>query len=420
VKILIVDDQPTNLKLLQAQLQAAGHAVIPALDGVQALDVLRQQSVDAIISDILMPRMDGYRLCYELRKNPEWQATPFIFYTATYTSVADEKLSLELGGDKYLLKPCRVEEMLAALAEVTSDGGRQRRRLTASLSVPDVMQQYNQRLVSKLEEKNVELHEAMQELETANKQVLALNRTLERRVAERTAELEATNKELEAFSYSVSHDLRSPLRSIDGFLQLFREEYARRLPEGADEKLAYIRQHAVHMGRLIEGLLAFSRSARAPLKKERVSPAVIVRQVLDELCPGREERNVQVSVGDLPECEADATLLRQVFVNLLSNAIKYSRQRAPAVIEVGCCDEQGESVFFVRDNGAGFAMDDAKRLFGVFERLHDSAEFEGIGVGLSIVKRIVERHGGRVWAESVPNEGATFRFTLGTSRAARP
>jgi two-component system sensor histidine kinase/response regulator len=417
VNILIVDDQPTNLKLLQAQLQAAGHDVTPTTNGIEALDALRQRGADAIISDILMPRMDGYRLCYEVRKNSEWALIPFIFYTATYTSPSDEKLCLDLGGDRYLQKPCSIELIVAALQTVTRRSMPRASPLDAMLSETDVMQEYSQRLVSKLEEKQIELTQALHELRTAHDEILRLNENLEQRVGERTVALAAANKELEAFSYSVSHDLRVPLRSIEGFLQLFRKEYARDLPEKALENLDRIRESAVLMGRLIEGLLAFSRFSRAPLKKEKVSPNGIVKQVLEQLEPGSEGRNVKISVADLPECEADATLLRQVFVNLLSNAIKYSRQRDPAIVEVGWRDERGDVVYFIRDNGAGFAMDDAQRLFRVFERLHDSAEFDGIGVGLSIVQRIIERHGGHIWAEAEPNKGATFSFTLGPSNA---
>jgi signal transduction histidine kinase len=413
MNILTVDDHPVNLKLLQAQLQAEGHAVIAAANGVEALEILGRQRVDAIVSDVLMPRMDGYRLCHEVRRNSSWEAIPFVFYTATYVSPGDEKLCLDLGGDKYLRKPCSADALAAGLREaVVNAAGRRSSARAASLTEPDVMAEYNQRLVAKLEEKQIELQGAMQELQRAHQAILDLNRDLERRVVERTTELDAANKELETFSYSVSHDLRAPLRSIEGFLQLLRKEYAGRLPDQADETLQRIHDSAVYMGRLIEGLLALARFSRAPLEKETVSVAAIVKQVLDGLRSDREGRNVQVSVGDLPQCRGDVTLLRQVFVNLLSNAIKYTRLRDPAIIEVGWRDEQGVGVYFVRDNGAGFAMEHAGRLFGVFERMHDGTVFEGIGVGLSIVKRIVERHGGRIWAESEPDKGATFRFTL--------
>ncbi|MET0591276.1 MAG: ATP-binding protein [Polyangiaceae bacterium] len=414
MNVLIVDDHPTNVKLLRAQLQAAGHDVMPAADGMEALEILRRQGADAIISDILMPRMDGYLLCHEVRKNESWARIPFIFYTATYTSPSDEQLCMDLGGDRYLQKPSSVEVILAALQTASA-----RRRtqpapqIEALLAETDVMQEYSQRLVSKLEEKQIELQRALRELEAAHEEILALNQSLEQRVAERTSELAFANKELEAFSYSVSHDLRAPLRSIEGFLQLFRKQYEAQLPEHAGEMLRRTHESAVLMGRLIEGLLALSRFSRAPLKKERVSPNGIVTQVLEDLRPDREGRNVQLIVGDLPDCEADAILLRQVFANLLSNAIKYSRQRDPAIVQIGWRDDSAGGAYFVRDNGAGFSMADADRLFGVFSRLHDISEFDGIGVGLSIVKRIVQRHGGRIWAESEPQKGAAFYFTLG-------
>ena len=412
MNILIVDDHPTNLRLLEAQLRAEGHRVTPTANGVEALGALDRGGVDVIVSDILMPQMDGYRLCYEVRRKPAWQAIPFIFYTATYTSARDEKLCLDLGGDKYLRKPSSAEEIMSALNEA-SDAARSRaHRPAGSQPEPDVMQEYNQQLVSKLEEKHIELQTALRTLEAAHAEILELNRTLEQRVAERTADLEAANRDLESFSYSVSHDLRAPLRAVDGLLQLFRQDYAMQLPEHADARLQRIHESAVHMGLLIEGLLALARSSRQTLQKEPISPAEIAKRALEQLRPEREGRNLQISVADLPACEADSTLLQQVFANLLSNALKYSRQRDPAVIEVGSRTENGEAIYFVRDNGAGFAMAHSKKLFGVFERLHHADEFAGIGIGLSIVKRIIERHGGRIWAEAEVGKGATFSFTL--------
>jgi light-regulated signal transduction histidine kinase (bacteriophytochrome) len=166
------------------------------------------------------------------------------------------------------------------------------------------------------------------------------------------------------------------------------------------------------MGQLIDGLLTFSQFSRQPLNKQNVSPATIVKRVLEELRHGQDGRNATISIADLPDCPADPVLLQQVFVNLLSNALKYSRQRDPPVIEIGWRDEQGQCAYFVRDNGAGFDMQYAGRLFGVFQRLHRRTEFEGIGVGLSIVQRIIQRHGGRIWAEAEVDKGATFYFTL--------
>ena len=392
--VLIVDDQPTNLTVLRAQLEAKGHQVIAATDGLEALAALGREKVDAIISDILMPRMDGYRLCYEVRKNTRLQAVPFIFYSATYTSPSDEKLCRDLGGDKYLLKPATGEEISAALREAADVAARRTPNRTGSLSESDVMKEYNERLVSKLEEKNIELQQALEKLHLAHDEILELNRNLERRVGERTMGLEAANKELEAFSYSISHDPRSPLRAINGF----GIQVASTTGPGGSQ--------------LIDGLLTFSQFNRQPLNKQNVSPATIVKRVLEELRNGEDGRNATISIADLPDCPADPILLQQVFVNLLSNAFKYSRKRDPPVIEIGWRDEQGQCAYFVRDNGAGFDMQYAGRLFGVFQRLHRRAEFEGIGVGLSIVQRIIQRHGGRIWAEAEVAKGATFYFTL--------
>jgi PAS domain S-box-containing protein len=239
----------------------------------------------------------------------------------------------------------------------------------------------------------------------AEEEIRQLNLQLEGRVAERTAELEA-------FSYSVSHDLRAPLRAIRGFAGMVQEESAGQLAAASGRKLDCIIENAEKMGRLMDGLLTVSRLGRQPLDKRRVSPGAIVARALEELQAEQANRRVEISVAELPDCQADPALLQQVFTNLLSNALKYSRQRDPAVIEIGAASENGRQVYFVKDNGAGFDKNQAHRLFGVFQRLHPTAEFEGTGIGLAIVERIIRSHGGRVWAEGEPGKGATFYFTL--------
>jgi PAS domain S-box-containing protein len=248
----------------------------------------------------------------------------------------------------------------------------------------------------------------------AEETIHRLNSELEQRVIERTAELESANKELDAFSYSVSHDLRAPLRAVDGFSQAVLEDYGDQLPEEGRHYLRTIRGGAQRMGALIDDLLTFSRLSRLPLNKRSVAPKRVVREALEELGFPIEGRAVEMRIGDLPLCQGDAALLKQLWLNLLSNALKYTRQREPAVIEVGCTrdDKEQANIYFVRDNGAGFDMRYADKLFGVFQRLHRAEDFEGTGVGLAIVQRIVHRHGGRVWAESAVDHGATFYFTL--------
>jgi PAS domain S-box-containing protein len=246
----------------------------------------------------------------------------------------------------------------------------------------------------------------------AEDEVHQLNAKLEQRVQSRTAELEAANKELEAFSYSVSHDLRAPLRAVDGFSQAMLEDYGPQLPEEGKHYLQTIREGAQRMGVLIDDLLTFSRLSRLPLNKQPINPASMVRDVLEELHVQQNGRKIDIHTGELAPCEGDPALLKQVWINFLSNALKYTRKREQAVVEIGSKPENGETVYFVRDNGAGFDMRYANKLFGVFQRLHRADEFEGTGVGLAIAQRVIHRHGGRVWAEGTVDHGATFYFTM--------
>lgn len=250
------------------------------------------------------------------------------------------------------------------------------------------------------------------ELKAALDEHERLNTQLEQRVQDRTAELEAANKELEAFSYSVSHDLRAPLRAVDGFSQALLEDYADLMPEEGRRYLLAIRQGAQKMGMLIEDLLKFSHLSRMPLRKQAVDTEFMVRGVLDELQALETGREIEVHIGPLPRCSADPALLRQVWVNLISNALKYTRRRGAARIEMGCDEGPDSVVYRISDNGTGFDMRYAGKLFGVFQRLHRAEDYEGSGVGLAIVQRVIHRHGGRIWSEAAVDQGATFYFTL--------
>jgi signal transduction histidine kinase len=238
---------------------------------------------------------------------------------------------------------------------------------------------------------------------------------LELRVRERTAELQAANKELDAFSYSVSHDLRAPLRAVDGYARMLEEDYGGKLDAEGNRLLGVVRASSRQMGRLIDDLLAFSRLGREPLRTRSVQLDNLVHQIIDETRSGHNGRRIDFVVGNLGAAEADPALLKQALANLLSNAIKFTRDKNPAVVQVGCRNETAAGdlpVYYVKDNGAGFDMKYYDKLFGVFQRLHSTAEYPGTGVGLAIVQRVINRHGGRVWAESKPGEGATFYFTL--------
>jgi light-regulated signal transduction histidine kinase (bacteriophytochrome) len=285
-----------------------------------------------------------------------------------------------------------------------------------------------------------ELQEKNEELTIAEEELRHLNDDLEGRVMERTAQLESANQEisslnedltgrsndlertnrelaevnhqLEAFSFSISHDLQAPLRHINGFSRILMEDHARDLSKDAQSLLERISAGCERMDQLINGLLRFSRFSRQPITKMTVETNSLVQQVVDELDLQQRPQAVELVLHELPSCQADRQLLRQVFQNLIGNALKYSANVTQPHIEIGSCLQEGQTIFFVRDNGVGFDMKYADKLFGVFQRLHKEEEFAGTGVGLSIVHNIITRHGGKVWAEAELNKGATFFFTL--------
>ena len=556
-KILVAEDDPEARELLVLLLGNGDYNVIEASDGLEALELIRAEQPDLLITDIVMPRMDGYELVRQLREDAATSNTTVIFCSASYHEREVRAMARALGVVTTLPKPydvgtvqttvkralesthpewppndsepaaaqaaqdrlnslvafsrqlfttlvpeaipaaacraardilmaqcaqlivqiddyeptvcresglseARVEKLLSAslykdLITTVESGGcavypmvppapmqaihpLESGEFVSMLGVPIAsgsrlyghMSVLNRIGLSGFTEEDLAIaraiaaqvavacenaarHRALAEQvvqrDAAEAEVRRLNQDLERRVAERTRELQIANRELEAFSYSVAHDLRSPLRLIDAHVQMLREEEELASPNAVSH-MDHIRRGASQMSALIDGLLALSRVSHVEMKQEEVSLSLVVELALSQLEQELHMRSIEWHIEELPIVRCDPMLIRQVFVNLIGNSLKYTRLRRGARIEIGTATEHGERHVFVRDNGVGFDMRYANKLFGVFQRLHHPSEFEGTGIGLATVSRIIERHGGRIWAESVLGQGATFRFTL--------
>lgn len=257
-------------------------------------------------------------------------------------------------------------------------------------------------------------NQMLAQIEKQNQEIQLFNQKLEQNIVDRTSELEVANKELEAFSYSVSHDLRAPLRSIDGYSRVLIEDYGDKFDSEGKRTLHIIIKNAIRMGQLIDDLLAFSRIGKQSLRKVNLDMSTIALTVATEL-KDQQRQEVELNIKSMLGVQGDSSMLKQVLTNLISNALKYSMKKEKPVVEIGSYAENGHHIYYVKDNGAGFDMRYYDKLFGVFQRLHSANEFEGTGVGLALVQRIITKHGGKVWAEGKVNEGATFYFSLPTS-----
>jgi len=422
MQFLIVDDDPTNLRLLRAALESAGHAVVEAGNGVEAFEVLNGgEPIEVIISDILMPGMDGFRFCHELRRGgTQHSSLPLILYSATYGSQADQQLGKTVGADAFLRKPAPIATLLETIDRVAQKGSVRPIPDPSGMHEHAVLEQYSAALVRKLEVRNTELQDALDKLQAAHQEILELNLTLEQRVVQRTAGLDAAYKELETFSFSVSHDLRAPLRRVSGFAELIEQQGAAKLDPESRAFLGHIVRATKEMDRLIDALLDLARTGRKELNLAEMDLEGVFEEALSTLYPETKGRSIKWVRTRLPTVRADPVLIKQVFVNLLSNAIKYTRTRDVATIEIGTQRGRGNDVvIFVRDNGVGFDVRHAAQLFGAFQRLHPVEQFEGVGIGLANAYRIVSRHGGSIWAEGAVGVGATFFFSLPRAQPAQ-
>ena len=411
IDILIVEDSLTQAQRLKHLLEKHGYLVTHAANGRLALDAARKSKPTLIISDIIMPEMDGYELCQAVKADAALSHVPVILVTAL-SDPGDVIRGLECRADNFILKPyderyllSRIQYVLlnievqeaqhAALGvEIFFNG--KRHFITADrLQILNLLLSTYDAAI----QRNKELSRAKEDLHALNER------------------LEYANKELESFSYSVSHDLRTPLRHIEGFTGLLKRRIAGSVDPTSLELMTHIETAGKTMNRLIDDLLAFSRMTRADMQTSTVDPNPMIQEILREMETDLLGRQIDWRIATLPTVQADPAMLKQVLTNLISNAVKYTRNRTPAEITINSVEEQeGCVTISVRDNGAGFDMQYAHKLFGVFQRLHAANEFEGTGIGLATVQRIILRHGGRVWAEGILDKGATFSFTLKCSQ----
>ncbi len=384
VNILLVDDQPANLVALEAMLQGLGQNLIKADSGREALKWLLTHEFAVILLDVKMPDMDGFETAALIRQRDKSRHTPILFLTAADNSQNHAVRGYAVGAVDYLVKPVVPEFVRSKVA------------VFVELAKKSELLRRQTQLLAESEQAALELAETRAEL---------------------VRDLEHKNRELESFSYAVSHDLRAPLRRIDNFSRAILESQADKLDEPGRRYLDRVREASQQMAQLIDDVLHLSRVTRAELREQDVDLSSLAQLILNRLRESEPARKVDVKIRPGVVVTGDGQLLRIALENLFENAWKFTSKQPESRIEFGVTQASGEPTYFVRDNGAGFNMTYVDRLFGPFQRLHAQGEFPGSGIGLATVQRIIHRNGGRVWAEGLVGQGATFQFTLGRARS---
>lgn len=399
VEILVAEDSRTQAEELNFLLEQNDYSVTVANNGVEALEIMRQRKPTLVITDIVMPKMDGYALCRAIKADAELKDIPVVVVTSL-SGIQDIGKALECGADNFVRKPYDPKTLLARIDYILLNLElRKSKKVNVGM---EVMLHGKKHFITSEREQIVDL------LISAYEEAINVNVELQ----ERTVELANANAELEAFSYSVSHDLRAPLRSIASFSDILSDEYGAQLNDKGKDYLQRVRASAANMGKIIEGLLNLARIKRTAMNKKSVNLSQIAHEIARDLKESDPARKVDFVIADKLTAECDPDLIRIVLQNLLGNAWKYTSKRPAARIEFNVDRSAKHRTFIIKDDGVGFDMAYANKLFGAFQRLHSVEEFEGTGVGLATVHRIVRRHGGDIWAKSEQGKSTAFYFTL--------
>ena len=406
--VLVVDDRKENLLAIESALDGLAPEMVMVGTGRAALREALERDFAVILLDVRLPEMSGFETASLLRERQRTRHTPIIFLTAIDKEDSQVSQGYELGAVDYIFKPADPDILRAKVSVFLELHKKTKQIELLNRSLEDRVR----RRTEELEVANQELEHEVRERKKAESEVRALNADLEERVRARTAELESANEELRAFSYSVSHDLRAPLRKIESFSQILHDEYEAVLDETAEGYLERIRANSERMSALIDEILKLSRISRETMQLVDVDVSALAQEIVAELRTGDRDRSVDVHIEQGLHAHADRALLRIALDNLFSNAWKFTgRSESPCIEFVRVADERRDT-FEIRDNGAGFRMEDAGKLFQPFQRLHPSHAYPGTGIGLAIVNRILRRHGGDISAEGHENNGATFTFSL--------
>ena len=421
LEILLVEDSPTQAENLRHLLEVNGYQVRTASNGREALAAVENGTPALVISDIVMPEMDGYEFCKEIKSRSQSTNLPVILLTSL-SGPEDIIKGLQCGADSFIKKPYNGADLLSRLDYILIN---RELRKTDKVQFGIEIELGGQKHFITAERQQILdlLISTFEDAVQLNKQLAARERELAKEILERqraeqaaqklNVELQATNKELESFSYSVSHDLQSPLRHITGFSQLLAQNCGDKLDLQAKHYVELICDATQRMEQLIKDLLEISRVTRSEMHYTVVDLSGLAQAIANELNESSTERKVEFVIEPGLKSSGDPRLLRIVLENLFNNAWKFTVKRPQAKIEFGLTKHNGKPVYFMRDNGAGFDMAYAGKLFGAFQRLHDAADYPGTGIGLATVQRIISRHGGQVWAEGAVEKGATFYFSLG-------